>query len=498
MIVLLNPSKIFIHPALIELLLASIAAKQLSCTFLYCRNSCFLRDIINTRTRTLSLMKEVVNGHNCLFRCIPHFCVSINQTSDLTGWESSSNGRVHGQVNLHTVVFGRCYTSEPLLEQPGFSCCTVSSRLLQQLWCCGVSSLYHHVNRTMIFKCCLKSSYSLRTQLLLSFGVSALISISVVVILACIAVFVAGRVVNSHADELMRGQVTRTLFVSSKLVADKFNAYMVDLEGTVQLMVEGVQDRIVGYPQPGWEQDAYVPFFDMLSDARSRKYPLNMPPPPLDWNISNFAQKSTAQEHIQERYINVSSGYLQRATFASASYFFQGACDPDETDPSSHLYYPGCSDANNDVTTGGTVQPTAENYYLWQKAGDLQVFMKPLYEAQMDALYVTVGFFNDGAGSLLFFPGHHIFGASQPYESQGCDWMRQTNPHTGKPFASEDSIARCHPAGTLVTQREYNPMEQEWCQLFALSDRLQWYGPFYSKSIDEPALMVGKGVFDRL
>jgi len=59
---------------------------------------------------------------------------------------------------------------------------------------------------------------------------------------------------------------------------------MNDMEGSVQLMAEGLQDRIVGYPEPGWEEDFFVPFFDM--ETKPNKYPRRLPPPPIDWSFN--------------------------------------------------------------------------------------------------------------------------------------------------------------------------------------------------------------------
>jgi hypothetical protein len=64
------------------------------------------------------------------------------------------------------------------------------------------------------------------------------------VILAIVSAFVAARTVNDQAvNPLVRAQVNRTLAVASSMVAETFDAYMMDIEGTVQILVEAVQDR---------------------------------------------------------------------------------------------------------------------------------------------------------------------------------------------------------------------------------------------------------------
>ena len=354
---------------------------------------------------------------------------------------------------------------------------------------------------------CLKPSNSLRTQLLRCFGVSAFVSLAMVVVLACLSTLFAGRTVKDRADMLMRGQVTDNLLISSRLVGEQFDAYMTDVEGTVQLIVEAVQDRIVGYPHEGWQDDRHVPFVDSFTGARM--YPIRQPPPPMEWNIAPNVNVTTIRDHYPGQWLNE----FPSITTATGAYFMQGSCDPNEADVNSRTYYPNCTAANNDFATGGVVQPTPTNRYLHDKSGDLSVFLKALWESQGDALTLGMYFHNSGAGSQVIFPGYYWPGRDQPqYTSLGCDWMRKTNPHTGRPYAPERDIARCHPKGTLVPQREYNPMERPWCQSFVVGaagsgnrsshspvddGQVVWYGPYRSFDHGAVILTVGKSVFDR-
>jgi hypothetical protein len=172
------------------------------------------------------------------------------------------------------------------------------------------------------------------------------------------------------------------------------------------------------------------------------------------------------------------------------------------------VYFPNCTAEHNNVTTGGVIQPTPTNYHLWRKSGDLGVFMKAIFEAQVEALFVMLAFFNEGAGSLLTFPGNPIHGNNQPYVSAGCEWMREINPHTDAPFGTEEMIRRCHPRGKRVPPRLYNPMETAWCQQFALSTdpdhrknhggRVQYFGPTYVIDVEYPVLIIGKSIFDQM
>jgi hypothetical protein len=173
----------------------------------------------------------------------------------------------------------------------------------------------------------------------------------------------------------------------------------------------------------------------------------------------------------------------------------QGSCHPDPTSP---YYVEGCSSLHNDLRTGGALQPTETHWGLYQSTGDLTVFLKPLYEIEMDALKLNVHFVNQGAGASLQYPGSSI-PPNTTYTSQGCDWMLQTNPRTGKPYGTKQEITRCHKAGTQVPSREYNPMEEPWCPMVASQpDKVGWYGPIDGQNNATTIVKAGKVVFDRM
>jgi len=293
----------------------------------------------------------------------------------------------------------------------------------------------------------------------------------------------------------MEEQVTNNLLSASKLVSEQFDAYMIDVEGTVQLIAEAVMDRIVGYPDAGWEQDSFVPFFD--TESQRMLYPLAQPAPPMEWNITPNINATNVKEHsiAREDWLLAS----HPVSTANGAYFMQGACNPLEANASSPTYYPTCSEANNDVRTGGAIQPTATNYGLYQKSGDISVFLKALWESQPGVLTMGVFFHNSGAGSQISFPGKPLPGHLPPYTSLGCDWMKNINPFTGDRFATDEEIARCHPNGTLVPQREYNAMERSWFQEFVLNpdNKVGWYGPFDAFDHGTKTMLVGKSIFDR-
>jgi hypothetical protein len=349
---------------------------------------------------------------------------------------------------------------------------------------------------------CLKPNYSLRKQIGWSFGSASLVLLAAILALATIAVLQAGETVRQHSHDLMLAQVTNRIVANSRYLAEAFSEYLDDLHGIVEIFGQMVQDRIVNYPFRGWEEDEFVPFLDM--ESGTRMYPLNSPLLNMDWQVVNNVNESNMQEHLQER-----SQYVTAILPASSlpSYFMQGACNPIEFDQTAKYYYNSCTDANNDWQTGGIVRPTSVHAGIYKKAADLGVLLKPLYEAQDDLFVAGIFFKNAGAGSAVLYPGASDTwgGMAHGYISDGCEWMLEINPHSGKPFGTEDEIARCHPAGTVVTPREvgkdgkarksislesdliphmhsfsqlaqYNPMERKWCQDLALASNIGWSG----------------------
>jgi hypothetical protein len=226
-------------------------------------------------------------------------------------------------------------------------------------------------------------------------------------------------------------------------------------------MSEAVQDRFTGYPSmQGWETDEYVPFRD--SETGVNIYPVRGEPLLLDWNLTGNVNANNYEEHLPFRPLD---WYPEWSNLSSINptYFMQGMCNPQITDPSDPAFYPDCTTANNDILTGGIVQPTETNYYIADKAKDLAWILKPIFEMTFVARSVGLYFANDGAGSVVRYPAWANNG-SAVYTSIGCDWMQQVHPRTNRSVGTPEQIARCHVAGTSVTAREYNPLERDWCK----------------------------------
>jgi hypothetical protein len=291
----------------------------------------------------------------------------------------------------------------------------------------------------------------LRKQLLLTFGSVSIATILLLVLVACLSSIQTGNIVKDESGDLLREQVLDRLSSNSRYIAEAFEGYLDGMHGTVQIISELVRDRIVGYPNAGWESDEFVPFRDMITNKM--RYPLKSSSLlSLDWNVTPNVNSSNAAEHFPGR-----PKHLQITTpiASTPTYFFQGSCDPDETNITSLTYYPNCTEANNNITTGGSVQPTESHGSLYEKASDIGVLMKAVFEAQYDIGLAGFFFKNQGAGSVVSYPGHVWGSLYRPYESSGCEWMLQnTNPYTNRSFATVQEVARCHRDGTKVSHRE--------------------------------------------
>mmetsp|Transcript_5640 Transcript_5640/g.11678 ORF Transcript_5640/g.11678 Transcript_5640/m.11678 type:complete len:1810 (-) Transcript_5640:117-5546(-) len=342
---------------------------------------------------------------------------------------------------------------------------------------------------------CLKQNHSLRRQLLTSFGTAAFVTLALSVFVSIIILVRAGNLVNSQSSEVMKRQIHTNLVGSTIATAQVFAKFSENYDGVVEQMAELVMDRIVGYPEPGWEEDEFVPFFDTRS--QTNRYPIKADPLPLEWRISfditeqNKANVIPHREHWFENVRHIS-------TYSTGTFFMQGQCDPDMTRPEWITYYRNCAPENNNITTGGAVSPTTTAHGLYKKSGELALLLRPLFEANDYAILMGMYYVNSGSGAVVHYPGAMSNGLSGGYISNGCDWMKKENPFTGKPYGTDEFMARCHPKGEVVNGRDYNVNEREWFQ-YIVEHRgaIVWYGPFTAAGSPIALMTIGKAVYDR-
>ena len=279
----------------------------------------------------------------------------------------------------------------------------------------------------------------------------------------------SGEKLIDRSQELMIEQVRRRLSSSAELFAVAGRAGFI--EESLQIMVESVRDRIVGYPtMDGWEQGNYVPFEveteieiegGQKKKKRRRMYPLNQPPVPLDWQVTrdhhldvdDSGDGSGDDPFIDSRWKEYPTAFSSTKT---ASYRIPGR---------------SMSMNNNNTTTTSAL--LLKNDGIYQSTGDLSVLIKALYEGIEEILTIQINFFNGGAGTTLQFPATAAaamddddssilpLSSDSYYVTEGCEWMTELrNPYTGKPYATTKATHQhCPPKGTTVPSRLRNPME---------------------------------------
>jgi len=337
---------------------------------------------------------------------------------------------------------------------------------------------------------CLQPKFSLRYQLWASFGSISFIAILFVLLLSISILITAGNIVEADVKISMAAQSRTTLQRYTELLADTCSKKFERLTGAVSLIAEVTADRIVGN---NWEFDSEVPFTDMITNTSLFPIaPVSLPP---DWNLTKNVNEENYLEHLQER--RKTWYNHEEISTAHATFRFQGQCDP-AAEEGDKTYFENCTELNNNVATCGIVNPVKSR--LHEKVGFLQYILKPIFETDDSIKQIGVHFFNEGAGAAVVYPAQTIDGTVS-YKSIGCDWMlNNTNPRTGKPFATREQVKRCHNAGEDVPGRAYNAFEREWCR----DQVLHGIGPHVSTPYfdvfqkDLKTITFGQAVFDRV
>lgn len=360
----------------------------------------------------------------------------------------------------------------------------------------------------MMRKTCLNTNYSLRHQLYLSFGTVSAVALMFVVLVAIITTSLAGNQVKYTSRQNLESWAIRQLGHSARKAADTLTRKLSNFDGLATILSETAKDRFVGYPDhPGYANDELVPFrqYSESGGEDAYAYPLKSNPLPRDWQLKPNVNTINGAEHLQDRvsWYERGTGFDENTIMlstASAVFRQQGACNPSVSDPNNKAYYPGCTDANNDASTGGVVQSTETAGPIAAKAADLNFILKPLYEYHNETRGLGYYFSNSGAGSVVSYP-HLMQNGLAQYTSAGCDWMAEPNPlDPSRPIGTKEVIERCHPNGESVNAREYNPLERGWCREQALNPhRTTNVGPYLDANVEDLWLMTfGRAVYDRV
>ena len=299
----------------------------------------------------------------------------------------------------------------------------------------------------------LRSDYTLRKQMILSFFTINAITVTFVVIVSILVAVLASERIkanNQDAFEHLEREMQRgTARYLAQTLEQKYLLF-----DAVSIIKEATQDRFEGYPKAS---DDDVPFTDIYSG--SRKYPLSSEELlEIEWNFEETVNEENYEEHLQSRW----DFYGSAATTAKAAFLMQGICDP-AAEWDTDTYWPNCTNANNDILTGGIVAPSETTEIIYRKGSDIVPLLKGLFEAREEIRDLGLYFINNGAGASISYP-QYTLSTNNTYTSVGCEWMKEPNPYNkSKPIGTQAMIDLCHEKDKNVSNRVYNPMERQWC-----------------------------------
>ena len=239
---------------------------------------------------------------------------------------------------------------------------------------------------------CLNPKLPLKHQLFLSFDILAILSLVFVMTVAVALAHQAGVMVKRVATDSFEEWSQDKFFLTTKVVAETMHVEFNLEEGVSALLYETTRDRFSGYPNhTGYANDLLVPFPDTVSGVNV--YPIQAANLlPLDWNID-----PTDPVMNPELFLGRETWYDAPVSMFTPSIHFQGTCDPSSTDPQDVMYYRNCTDANNDLQTGGIVQPTTTFQQIHRKVSDYAPpIMKSLFEITASLETIVLFFANDG------------------------------------------------------------------------------------------------------
>jgi hypothetical protein len=339
---------------------------------------------------------------------------------------------------------------------------------------------------------CLRPSFTIRTQLMLSFGIINVVTITVVVVVCVLIAILSGENIKEINTSSFQALERESQVHSARYVARSLDQRLLH-EGEVNILCETVLDRFQGYPSP---TDEDVPFLDMESGTKI--YPVVVGPMPLDWQLQPNVDEENYEEHFQDR--SFWKNHLDTASTIHAGFSMRGTCDPSVTNRTDPRYWPVCTDANNDISTGGVVAPSPMIASIHRKGSDIVPVLKALFESKEEMRDLGVFFSNNGAGASMLYPQTYL-DTRWTYVSMGCEWMKQPNPYDpSRPIGTQQSIDQCHGTGSTVSMRDFNVLDTEWCASQALNpDRLMVsIVPDPLDNDQSWTIRIGKGIYDRL
>ena len=336
------------------------------------------------------------------------------------------------------------------------------------------------------------AKWSLRTQLLVTFGLVTVFSVTFVMVAAILTTFQSGETVVNVGVQNMNQWFDNSVASTTRLMSDIATKKYEALDGLTLLLRTVTQERFLGS----------VPFRNYLDANRGHVYPLKARHllPFVDQLEGNVVatDSASAREHVRHRFpwyfdgnelgiANVSAISTTDAVFIVPD--APESCEPFPAEAETLLRHAGCY-------KNGTVSSSLAAIH--EKVSDFaSPLLKALYEYHGEVKSIGIHFVDDGVGASVVFPGRSVDGKGT-YTSIGCDWMSQSNPlRPDRPIGTPEQIAHCHKAGNVVGNDQFRVLEQDWCRVQAMEpDRMHIFGPDY----DDDGfwhLSAGRAIYDK-
>ena len=345
------------------------------------------------------------------------------------------------------------------------------------------------------FLFCLSPKYTLRSQLMLSFGSVNLLAVVSLVVGCLIVAHLVGQNIKKINQENFEDRLVNSIQSTTvRYLAHSLEQQFMPVD-LIDVLEEVAQDRFQGYPSS--LEEKITPFKDAYTGEQV--YPIDNDDLFLDWQIPAHVTEENYLENLQSSrwdgfYKSQSSVSTQNAAF-----LMQGACDPDEVDPDTGAaYWPNCTSANNDIASGGAIHPLSSTGRLHDMGKDVVPMLKAIMEAKSEVRDLGLYFKNQGAGATVNFPAYPLQ-TQVEYESIGCDWLLQPNPVDPRlgTIGTREEASRCHKNGEFVSNRLYNPMERGWCRDQALNPKKTFLDSYIGVFSGQWLLSIGRALYDR-
>ena len=314
-----------------------------------------------------------------------------------------------------------------------------------------------------------KSRWSLRTQLLVPFGLLSSLTIGFIIFAAVGATLRASNNILESGRSSVDKWATHKLAWTSRFKGDIITQKLYKLEGLLSLIQLTTQDRFAGYPDA--LDDRHVPFPNHF-DASSTEYPWKARELlPLPANVVPNVNETNAGEHTgKERF-----GWYRGGIVSTADAMF----------------------VPSDATHNGPKTVTEENIH--RKASDYaSPLLKSLFEHHREVKSVEIHFINDGyAGASVVFPGlpNWTLYSDGDQNSIGCEWLRLPNPFDStRPLLNFSQRSHCAESSSSAAG---SILKQDFCRQQALfPDQHRMEGPFWHEG--RWTVRFGKAIFDSL